>query len=241
MSRRQDGEIQRGSFNALVEAGVYSAGFDHPPPLKAFVAKLVSEQVIPRAADRPLRILDCGCGTGAWLVYLGSLLEEAGINCDLYGFDLSDGMVELAREKLSDLVDPLHIHRGDMLDAASYRFSETASGFDLIFAFDAVQQLPPRLQFTACERMLDRLVSGGLLLVFDHDKLSPYGRQMARKKFITRYLGIPLVPRYYCNAKYPPLSRFARQLASRPGVSARVLEADNSPKMALVIEAAGEN
>jgi hypothetical protein len=62
---------------------------------------------------------------------------------------------------------------------------------------------------------------------------------MARKKFLTRYLGFRLVPRYYCNAKYPPLAEFAQRLNAESGISCRLIAATDSPKMALVATRAG--
>jgi len=232
---RQDQIIQRASFNALVDAGVYSADFDHPRQLKDFVASTVAENALCRAGERPTQVLDCGCGTGAWLAYLGTLFEKAARDGDFFGFDLSDRMIEVARNKLAGQIDATHIQRGDLLEEAAYRFDGVGNGFDLIFVFDAIQQLPPSRQYEACELMVEQLAPGGVMLVFDHDKSSPYGRKMARKKFVTRYLGIPLVPRYYCRAKYPPLNKFAERLTRRKGLSANVRVAGDCPKMALVI------
>ncbi len=206
---------QRCSFDNLVEEGVYSQDFEHAPDAKAFVGAVLAA-VAPRLVPgRPLTLLDCGCGTGAWLAFLAAALREAGfaeIRC--CGFDLSGKMVEVARHKLAGLAEPQDLHAGNLLEETSYDFAGLTSGVDLLFTYDVVQQLPCRQQYRACEIMANHLAPGGLALIFDNDSHSKFGRRMALRKFLTRYCGLSLVPRYYCNAAYPPLERFRRRLAA---------------------------
>ncbi len=204
---------QRRSFDHLVEEGVYSEDFDHAQKAKDFVGAVLSS-VLPRLPRRrPLTLLDCGCGTGAWIAFLASALQDAGVGeVRCCGFDLSGKMVEVARDKLAGLVEAQNLHAGNILEEASYRFDKLDAGFDLIFAYDVVQQLPRRQQYGACETMAKHLAPEGLALIFDNDSQSKFGRRMARRKFFTRYCGLKLVPRYYCNAAYPPLERFRNRL-----------------------------
>ena len=58
---------------------------------------------------------------------------------------------------------------------------------------------------------------------------------MGRRKFFTRYFGLPLVPRFYCNAKYPPLARFRDRLAADPAIDAEILVRDDAVKRALIV------
>jgi SAM-dependent methyltransferase len=239
MNGRPDEALQRASFNGLVEQGVYSSDFEHPPFLQRFFADTLEQHSALGREGGQASVLDCGCGTGAWLSlaqHIGTRRRKA---LRLFGFDISDRMVELARGRLGDAGSSEDIRRGDLLDAASYRFANATDGFDVIYAFDAVQQLPPERQYECCRLMLEHVRPGGVLVVFDHDARSPYGRSMARKKFLTRYLGFRLVPRYYCNAKYPPLAEFAQRLNAEPGISCRLIAATDSPKMALVATRAG--
>lgn len=228
---RPDEAARRESFNSLVDEGVYSDDFDHPPALKDFVQRMLAAHAPRGHSDGPLRLIDCGCGTGLWLDFVSKQVATAGEGLLACGFDLSDGMVALAQRRLADA----HIQQGDLLDPAAYRFDVATAGFDLLFAFDVVQQLPPRHQLAACRLMAQQLAPGGVALIFDHDKASPYGRAMGRKKFITRYLGVPLLPRYYCDARYPPLARFAQQLSAEPGLRAELIPDSATPKMALVL------
>jgi hypothetical protein len=89
------------------------------------------------------------------------------------------------------------------------------------------------MQWKAVETMLGRLAPGGRLLVFDHDCKSGYGRRMGFKKFVTRHLRIPLVPRFYCNAGYPPLGVFANRIADR-GLKTEIREAPINQKFVLI-------
>lgn len=226
---------QRRSFDNLVEEGVYSGDFEHAPKAKSFVGAVLSA-VLPRLPRRrPLTLLDCGCGTGAWIAFLGSALQEAGVDeIRCCGFDLSGRMVEVARDKLAGLVEAQDLHAGDILEETSYRFDGPDAGFDLIFAYDVVQQLPRRRQYEACEMMAKRLAPEGLALIFDNDCHSKFGRRMARRKFFTRYCGLKLVPRYYCNAAYPPLERFRQRLEAASWDTAMHIRPDRV-KRALVV------
>ena len=88
----------------------------------------------------------------------------------------------------------------------------------------------------ACDAMLKRLKSGGILVVFDHDRWSRHGLIMGAKKVVTKYTGIQLVPRYYCNASYPPLLRMCRQLLAK-GLDASIRLAPDGRKRALFVRA----
>src|SRR3546814_19222585 len=61
--------------------------------------------------------------------------------------------------------------------------------------------------------MVAALAPGGVAVIFDNEADSRFGRRMALRKLVTRYSGLPLVPRYYCNAAYPPLARIPKQHA----------------------------
>lgn len=206
-------EKQRRSFDSLVEEGVYSDDFEHAPKAKAFVGEVLAS-VMPRLTPRrPLTLLDCGCGTGAWLAFLAQSLRDQGVGeIRCCGFDLSGKMVEVARRKLARVADPQDLRSGNVLEEASYDFAGLAGGFDLLFSYDVVQQLPKRQQYRVCEIMANQLAPGGLALIFDNDGQSKFGRRMAWRKFLTRYCGMKLVPRYYCNAAYPPLEKFRHRL-----------------------------
>lgn len=233
---------QRRSFDDLVKTGVYSADFDHAPAAKSFVAAVLRDS-IPRLSQRAsLAVLDCGCGTGAWLSFLHVQLLQAGsARLRLCGFDLSQRMVEVARERLQGLAAPDDLRCGNVLDRRSYSFTGLSDGFDLIFTYDVVQQLPRSRQAEACQMIAATLAPGGLALIFDNDGATPFGRRMALRKFVTRFCGLRLVPRYYCNASYPPLERIRRSLDDAAGLRARIMVRADGIKRAMIVECRGDS
>ena len=227
---------QRRSFDRLVEDGVYSKKFEHAAAAKDFVGGVLTGVMQRLEPGRPLTVLDSGCGTGAWLSFIAPILREAGFGEVRYcGFDLSEKMIELARRKLVGIANPEDLRVGNMLVESSYDIPGVTAGVDLLFSYDAVQQLPRRQQYRACEIMVNRLAPGGSALIFDNDSQSKFGRRMAWRKFLTRYCGLSLVPRYYCNAAYPPLERFRQRLADAGWDTAIHVRTDQV-KRALVIE-----
>ena len=235
--RPHNNDQQRQAFGSLVRSGVYSTEFEHSPEAVKFVAECIENAVSGMAPSQILRVLECGCGTGVWLDQVRSRLEFRGnAGAQYYGFDLTPEMVDLARKRLGHHVPAQNLHEGDVLDSQSYAFGGTRQRFDLIFAYDLIQQLRRQDQMPACEVMLGRLNPGGVLVIFDHDRRSLHGVVMGAKKLLTKYAGIELVPRFYCNAAYPPLLRMCRQLRAK-GLEASIRLAPDARKRALIIRA----
>lgn len=239
VDNNKNAKSQVAAFSNLVRNGTYSEKFQHATPAKAFFQKVMTEvlQKLKTAGKTDLKIMDCGCGNGAWLDYLTELDEGAMIG-SIYGFDLTPDMVEVARLKLegNGLKPRLTLTTGDILDPASYSAGlGSQPGYDLIFTYDVIQQLPRNKQYNACELIISQLAPGGIAVIFDNDADSPFGKKMARKKFITRYFHIPLVPRYYCNAKYPPLKEFADDLAKSDALDVKIEVSENQMKRALIL------
>ena len=70
----------------------------------------------------------------------------------------------------------------------------------------------------------------------DPENLSPHGRAMAWRKFLTRWTPIEFVPRYYCNARYPPLARIGARIAAAGGHELHLQVADDGKKRALLLQ-----
>lgn len=229
-------ERQKKSFDSLVGSGVYGVGFEHAPGAKRFVAQVLRD-ILPRLQHRPRpAVLDCGCGTGAWLAFLRQELFCHGLaDVRLCGFDLSPRMVEVAREKLRNLAAPDDIRTGNLLERKCYGFTGLSRGFDLVFTYDVVQQLPRAVQAEACRRMVAALSPCGVALIFDNDADSRFGRRMALRKLVTRYCGLPLVPHYYCNAAYPFLGRIRSELAEA-ALATEIIVRPDLVKRALVVK-----
>lgn len=108
-------------------------------------------ELIAERERRPSRsLLDAACGTGAHL----ALLSES---FDVEGFDLDEGMIAAARERLPDV--PLHV--ADFLDV------ELGARFDVVtclFSSIAYVRTKERLD-RAVARLARHLEPGGLLVL----------------------------------------------------------------------------
>jgi len=229
---------QRDAFGALVKQGVYDAEFSHPAPAREFFARVLSGVLATMPGRSRVSVLDCGCGPGAWLAHAGELADTTGdVTASVYGFDITPEMVGVCRDRFAGIVSPDHFREGDILSDDSFVFPDGTDRFDVIFAYDVIQQLPRRLQFQACQTMLGRLAPSGVAIVFDHDSQSLFGRKMGVKKFATQYLGLRLVPRYYCNAKYPPLRQMASRLMQAGHRGVELQSAVRGHKCALIAHA----
>jgi SAM-dependent methyltransferase len=238
-SRRDYRDVQAQAFRALVQEGEYSPDFEHLPHAKAFFADSMRSVVETLPASNGLSILECGCGNGAWLDFMQKTVCGGRNTADrYYGFDVTSDMIEVARTKLGGRVQPDHLHQGDILDDESYVFDDPGQRFGIIYAYDVIQQLPRRLQMKGCEAMLRRLAPSGAVVVFDQDCHSRHGMKMGAKKLATKYLKLGLVPDYYCNARYPPLTRFARRIANSGPYSTEVRVAPNGKRRALIVRKA---
>ncbi|GAB4154479.1 MAG: hypothetical protein Tsb0016_26710 [Sphingomonadales bacterium] len=204
--------------------------------MRIFFAQVMREAIETMNFAGEIRLLDAGCGSGAWLNDASELLARRELKHQLFGFDLTEEMVNIAREKLAvTSASSIHIKVGDILSESSYRFDEDRNDYDLVITYDVVQQLPPRQQYSALERMWSHVAPGGAMIIFDHDKDTAYGRAMGRKKFLTQYLRLPLVPRYYCNAKYPPLKKFAEKFSADFALQYKLIAGPDDKKFGLIL------
>jgi len=205
--------VLRRSYGQLVAGGVYDSGFRHEDWARAFFAEVMAP---PLAGElvRPARILECGCGTGFWLAEVAAMTAAKPRLLD--GFDLSADMITEARQRL-DLADiDAELRVGDVLDGAAYN-GQGGHEYEVVFAYDVVQQLPRAMQPRAVAEMYRHVAPGGWLVIFDHDAGSRYGRVMGTKKLLRRYLGLPLVPHHYIHSAYPHLGRLRADLIRAGG------------------------
>ncbi len=218
------------SYATRGAAGTFDAGFRQSPWAVAFVGEVLGPLL--RGAGPGASVLEAGCGTGVWLEQVARLAAPLG-GARLQGFDLSADMAGAAAVRLERAGVSASVWQGDVLDDAAYG-DGPAGLHDLLFAYDVVQQLPADVQAEAVSTMLRHVAPGGHLVVFDHDRRSRYGRVMGAKKWLRRYLGVPLVPRFYIHARYPELERIRRGL-ERDGHSATVVVEREARKRALVV------
>jgi SAM-dependent methyltransferase len=112
---------------------------------RAFVRPFIQEAV---AGIRSPRILDCGCGTGANVEWLGGF----GATC---GFDLSEVGLHIARER-----GPTRLARASVT-AVPFR----GELFDLVTSFDVLYSLDQPDEHAAVAEMRRVLKPGGRIVV----------------------------------------------------------------------------
>jgi len=111
------------------------------------------------------QILEVGCGTGHWLAQIRRC------NSELYGLDLSTGMLNQAREQRT---------RIGLVNGYARRLPFESSAFDLVFCVNAIHHFQdPRGFVSEAARVLRR---GGVLAVVGND---PHGRR--ESWFVYRY------------------------------------------------------
>lgn len=110
------------------------------------------------SADR-LRILDAGCGTGESTTYLVHLNPEA----EVVAIDLSDGALDVARERLDRSV-PDGKERCTFIHKSIFDAGELEGQFDHINCVGVVHHTPDPLR--AVRALADKLKSGGILHIF---------------------------------------------------------------------------
>ena len=87
----------------------------------------------PRPAPRCRRALEIGCGLGRLMRPLSAHVGE------IHGIDVSDEMVQGARERLWDFPNA-HVHRGGGADLAGF----ADESFDFVYSYAVFQHIPSR-------------------------------------------------------------------------------------------------
>jgi ubiquinone/menaquinone biosynthesis C-methylase UbiE len=178
---------------------------------RAFVAPLVEQAVAGRSG--PL-LLDCGCGTGANLDFLGRYGRA-------YGFDLSDTALRIGRER----------GRRRLVRATVAASPFRSSSFDVATSFDVLYALEDGVERAAVAEMYRVLKPGGFAIVNvaameslrgDHSVLSHelrrYTREMLRDRLVRG--GFTIERLTYTNFTLVAPMLVARTLQRRRGLRA---------------------
>lgn len=99
-------------------------------------------------------VLDVGCGTGVLVPYI---LNKIGNSGAVIGLDVSNKMIEQAKNKLSD-------DRVKFIDGDIYKYKFENNNFDKIFVFSAFPHLHNKKE--SLEIFYDILKAGGKLIIF---------------------------------------------------------------------------
>lgn len=115
---------------------------------RAFVTPLLDRAAAARARGAVLRILDCGCGTGANLAMLNRFGRA-------YGFDLSPEGLKIGRRSGRTLLARASV------TAAPF----PAAAFDIVTSFDVLYSLDDDAEREALSEMYRLLKPGGFAVV----------------------------------------------------------------------------
>jgi SAM-dependent methyltransferase len=165
---------------------------------RAFVTPLIHTALAGRT--QPVVVLDCGCGTGANVEWLGSFGRAYGFDVSALGLRIGRGAgrTRLARATVAAAPFP-------------------SEAFDLVTSFDVLYSLEDPVERTAIAEMFRLLKPGGFAIVNvaamhvlrgDHSVLSHEVRRYSRDDLRGRLeaAGFSIVRLTYTNATlFPPL------------------------------------
>ena len=121
------------------------------------------EATVARRRGRPgaLDVLDVGCGTGITDGYLRGAFRS------LTGVDVSDGMLERAREANPGF-------RYESYDGRHLPYPEET--FDVTFAISVLHHVPIAERDELCAEMGRVLRPGGMAILYEHNPVNPLSR-----------------------------------------------------------------
>ena len=154
----------RETYEAAVEDAIGFAGQEHSFYVEAKARRLL-ELARRRLGPEPPRALDVGCGVG---LTDGWLLPHV---ASLHGVDVSEGMVERARE--ANPAAAYEVYDGTRLPYAD-------ASFDLVFAICVLHHVEPREREGFASELARVTRPGGLVAVFEHNPLNPLTRRVVR-------------------------------------------------------------
>jgi ubiquinone/menaquinone biosynthesis C-methylase UbiE len=121
--------------------------------------------MLNQMAPEDKRVLDIGCGTGQ---FAARVLEQCPA-AQVWGLDLSEGMLEHARQRLQAAGDRVHLVHGD-----SENLPFPANSFDVVTCSHSFHHYPNQARVVA--EMHRVLAPGGKLMIIDGDRDGLWGR-----------------------------------------------------------------
>jgi ubiquinone/menaquinone biosynthesis C-methylase UbiE len=133
--------------------------------LQRFFFKPAHRMLLQELQDDPRDLLDVGCGTGKFAVRVLGRLPQARV----YGLDLSEGMLAVARHRSQATKERLCLVRAD-----SERLPFADNSFDSLTCTHSFHHYPhPKLVLAEMHRVLR---PGGRLFIIDGDRDRLWGR-----------------------------------------------------------------
>ena len=127
--------------------------------------RLIADHVAPGS-----RVLDLGCGTGS------AAIQAARAGAHVVGFDISEPMLAVAREKVGAARLEDQIELVGMGVAGMDRFADNS--FDLVMSTFVFSELSPDEQTYALRHALRTLSPGGRLAIADEARPTTAGRRL---------------------------------------------------------------
>lgn len=133
---------------------------------EAYFAKYKVEilrSVVPFA---PKRLLEYGCGIGRNIPYLRAAFPDATI----IGSDISAASLDIARKENPDVeffIEPTELVSGDL--------------YEVIFIAGVFHHIPVNERAVVMKTLCQRLVPGGMIIIFEHNPFNPVTRKIVNE------------------------------------------------------------
>jgi ubiquinone/menaquinone biosynthesis C-methylase UbiE len=169
--RQEDGTMPYDKQQATHEFNRWSRSYDRSilqrllfgPSHRALIHR-ISEHAVESRSDRPLQILDIGCGTGVF----AARIREAFPTSVVYGMDLVSDMLTKGKERWREHASHVVPVQGD-----SERLPFASSSFDVVTCANSFHHYPDQSQ--AVREMYRVLRPSGRLLLIDGYRDAPWG------------------------------------------------------------------
>lgn len=117
--------------------------------------------------NRPLKLLDYGCGTGVF----SEVLAEAFPQYQIHGFDISKKSIEEVPKQLLQHKGTRFVSSLDALD----------EDYDLALLVTVLHHVPQKDRRDVCKNIFSRLRSDGCLIIIEHNMKNPVTRRVVHR------------------------------------------------------------
>jgi trans-aconitate methyltransferase len=194
------------------------------PNFQAVYAQTAGRLLTCVEHDRPVRIIELGCGHGTWLKQSVELLRDRGRDCEAIGLDLSTERLRLGREYLSDYPEA-SLQRANLLEY------EPTGEFDLVAVFEVFQHFSFDEQRRILRRWIPHIEPEGALVVVDKDRRSRHSLLIEAQKrlgrldwLLGRFRRFPPSCRDLLKAtRYPDFYRLLRMVGRESDIDAELV------------------
>lgn len=207
LSRRRDKEIYRKDFDTSAE--------EYDTAITRKMLGKFTEDILQELEFKPgMHCLDLGCGTGHATEIIAN---HVGSNGQVIGYDISESMLAIAREKVKNSPSAKFINK-DMLVALR---EQESNSIDLITAFWALGYSEPNKVLREITRVL---IPGGQVAVLVNTQESLAELQTLVSKIIIRH---PFVLKYIPPINFPSNIRSFRLMADKADLKIKSLREES--------------